>query len=113
MPQYFGAPNGSSRSRRRIVARSHPGDAGRPAELAVWATFVGVIRQAVMVLSTNGTGLSTALAVHGQVHVLGQLLGQVLHVHAGGWADSLGHFLGLADYGHPGVGDDESSRPVV
>src|SRR3954469_7558478 len=83
MPQYFGAPNGSSRSRRRIVARSHPGDAGRPAELAVWATSVGMNRQAVMVLSTNETGLSTALAVHGQVHVLGQLLGQVLHVHAG------------------------------
>src|SRR5258705_13328013 len=32
MPQYFGAPNGSSRSRRTIVASSHPGDAGRPAE---------------------------------------------------------------------------------
>src|SRR6267142_5417473 len=32
MPQYFGAPNGSSRSRRRMVVRSHPGDAGRAAE---------------------------------------------------------------------------------
>src|SRR4029077_8228271 len=32
MPQYFGAPNGSSRSRRRMVARSLPGDTGRPAE---------------------------------------------------------------------------------
>src|SRR6476620_5809622 len=32
MHQYFGAPNGSSRSHRRMVARSHPGDAGRPAE---------------------------------------------------------------------------------
>src|SRR6478672_9629003 len=33
-----------------------------------------------------------ALAVHGQVHVLGQLLGQVLHVHAGAAVD-LGRVL--------------------
>src|ERR1700724_215255 len=33
-----------------------------------------------------------ALAVHGQVHVLGQLLGQVLHVHAGAAID-LGRVL--------------------
>ena len=32
MPLCFGALNGSSRPRRTIVASSHPGDAGRPAE---------------------------------------------------------------------------------
>jgi hypothetical protein len=54
MPQYFGAPNGSSRSRRRIVARGHPGDVGRPAEFGGLGD-VGRSESAYQVLLSEGT----------------------------------------------------------
>ncbi len=53
--------------------------------------WVGVLQAVPWPVRHRGRPVG-ALAVHGQVHVLGQLLGQVLHVHAGAAVD-LGRVL--------------------